>query len=90
MWTSTGWTIKLNNTDEVNDFINICSKYQYDVDVKCGNRMADGKSAIGMMALGTDAAMNVHFLCDDDDIIDQFFNDISKYVVLPRFSLVTD
>ena len=29
MWTSTGWTIKLNNTDEVNDFINICSKYLY-------------------------------------------------------------
>ena len=81
MWTSTGWTIKLNNTDEVNDFINICSKYQYDVDVKCGNRMADGNSAIGMMSLGTDANMRVHFISDDSEAERQLRDDISKYIV---------
>ena len=81
MWTSTGWTIKLNNTDEVNNFINICSKYQYDVDVKCGNRMADGKSAIGMMSLGTDTNMRVHFISDDSEAERQFRDDISKYIV---------
>lgn len=81
MWGTKSWTIKLNSLDEVNDFVNICSKYQYNVDVKCGNRMADGKSAIGMMALGTESKMQVYLINDDSTVEDQFEIDISKYIV---------
>lgn len=40
-----------------------------------------GKSAIGMMSLGTDSTMRVHFISDDSEAEKQFRDDISKYIV---------
>lgn len=44
--------IKFKNPDEVLDFVNKVGKYPYDMDMKRGRFVVDGKSILGIINLG--------------------------------------
>ena len=73
--------IKLNTIDDVKEFVNICSKYNVDIDVKHGKFAVDGKSILGIFSLNLMDKLDVYILTQDERVIGDFRKKISKWNV---------
>ena len=51
--------VKFNQPDQIIDFVRIMNRYEYDVDVKCGSRIVDAKSIVGVLALAKSRTVEV-------------------------------
>ena len=58
--------IKLNTINDVKDFVNITSKYDFDIDLSSGRFTVDAKSIIGILSLDLSKPIKVeiHSCCD--------------------------
>ncbi len=54
--------IKLNNPDEVNEFVAICDSFaDHGIDVKYGSLVFDGRSTVSMLnVMGHDVDVKIH------------------------------
>lgn len=73
--------IKLKTIDDVKEFVNICSKYDMDIDVKQSKFTVDGKSILGIFSLNLMDKLNVYILTQNDKVIRDFKYKISKWNV---------
>lgn len=72
--------IKLNTIEDINEFVNICSKYHsFDIDVKQGHHIVNGKSILGIFSLNTLKPMNVVIDTKIKELKISFYNDIDKW-----------
>lgn len=70
--------IKLMDPKEVAEFVNIASKYDFDIDIKgAGNVYVDGKSFLGLMTQGLKRELLV--ICRGTD--ESFDRSIRKFAV---------
>lgn len=69
--------IKLNNPAEVQEFVNIASKYDFDIDLKGGTCYLDAKSFIGVLTQALEREMLV--VCRGED--ESFGRSIQKFAV---------
>ena len=73
--------IKLRTIDDTNDFINICSKYDCDINVYDGSNIIDAKSAIGMFCIPQGKEIRVQAISSDENTIVAFVNEMRKFEV---------
>ena len=73
--------IKLKTIDDVKEFVNICSKYEVDIDVKQGKFTVDGKSILGIFSLNLIEGLSVYILTPDEKIAEDFKRKIFKWNV---------
>lgn len=73
--------IKLTTPELVADFINICSKYNCDINVYDGRVVLDGKSIIAMFAINQGKEIEVQAITSDENVISSFINDMRKFEV---------
>lgn len=73
--------IKLNTINDVKEFVNICSKYEADADVKQGKFTVNGKSILGIFSLNLMEKLNVYILTPDEKVAEDFKQKISKWSV---------
>lgn len=67
----------MRNQKEVMEFVDIVAQYPYDIDVVLGRYTMDGKSVLGMLALGTNRVMQMNIQAiNADDLLDA----VSKFV----------
>lgn len=71
--------IKLNTIDDVKEFVNICSKYDVDIDVKQGKFAVDGKSILGIFSLNLMDKLDAYILTQDERVVRDFRQKISKW-----------
>ena len=69
--------IKLNNPKEVEEFVNIASKYDFDIDLKSGQTYLDAKSFLGVLTQALEREMYV--ICHRNDRV--FNSSIRKFAV---------
>ena len=69
--------IKLNNPKEVEEFVNIASKCDFDIDLKSGNSYLDAKSFLGVLTQALEREMYV--ICHRRDEL--FNRAIRKFAV---------
>lgn len=74
-------SIKLNTIDDVKEFVNMCSKYDADIDVKQTKFTVDGKSILGIFSLNLMDKLDVYILTQDERVIRDFRQKISKWNV---------
>ena len=43
--------VKFDEADQMINFVRIINQYEYDADVKCGSRIVDAKSIVGVLSL---------------------------------------
>ena len=43
--------VKFEQADQIINFVRIINRYAYDADVKCGSRVVDTKSVVGVLSL---------------------------------------
>lgn len=73
--------IKLSTPEMVSDFINVCSKYDCDINVYDGSLVLDGKSIIGMFAIAQGKAVKVQAISSDKSVISSFVENMRKFEV---------
>ena len=68
--------ITFKNPEEILDFVNTVSKYDFDMDLKKGRVVVDAKSLLGIMHLGIN---NIIELQVYEDNCEELKQEISKY-----------
>lgn len=64
--------IKLSLTENVKTFVNIVSRYPYDVDLRAGRHVVDAKSILGIFSLDLSKPVTVEVYSDHcDDMMEE-------------------
>ncbi len=71
-------TISLQTVNDVHAFVNIVSKYEYDIDLISGRYAVDAKSIMGIFSL--DLLKPIELIAHTDNA-EEFFKEIDKYIV---------
>lgn len=72
--------IMINSINDVKDFVNIVSKYDFDVDLTSGRYVVDAKSIMGIFSLDISKPIELNIHADDKDLAD-ILAAIKPYVV---------
>ncbi len=70
--------IKLTLAENVKRFVNIVSKYPYEIDIRSGRHVVDAKSILGIFSLDLSKPVAVEVYSDD---CDDFINEIQEYII---------
>ena len=73
--------IKLSTPEMVGDFINVCSKYECDINVYDGRVTLDGRSIIAMFSIAQGKVIEVQAISSDKSVISSFIEDMRKFEV---------
>ena len=73
--------IKLATPEDITDFVNMCSKYECDVNIYDGSTVVDAKSMIGVFSIQQGKAVEVQAITSDEDVVVDFMKNIRKYEV---------
>lgn len=73
--------IKLSTPEMVCDFINVCSKYDCDVNLYDGRGVIDAKSIVGVFAIAQGKEIEVQAISVDECVISSFIEDMRKFEV---------
>ncbi|MBC8585750.1 HPr family phosphocarrier protein [Youxingia wuxianensis] len=70
--------MKLETINDVKEFVNTVSRYDFDVDLISGRYAVDAKSIMGIFSLDLSKPIKVEIHSDD---CDKFMDEIKKFVV---------
>lgn len=68
----------LNSINDVKDFVNIVSKYDFDVDLTSGRYVVDAKSIMGIFSLNLSKPIKVEVHSDD---CAEFMAELERFIV---------
>ena len=72
------FNLMLNSINDVKDFVNIVSKYDFDVDLTSGRYVVDAKSIMGIFSLNLSKPIKVEVHSDD---CAKFMEEINRLIV---------
>ena len=73
--------IRLTTPEMVSGFINVCSKYECDINLYDGRNVIDAKSIIGVFAIAQGKVIEVQAISSDKSVISKFIEDMRKFEV---------
>ena len=73
--------IRLSTPEMVSDFINVCSKYDCDINAYDGSVVLDAKSIVAMFGIMQGKEIEVQVISFDESVISSFINDMRKFEV---------
>ena len=73
--------IKLATPELIAEFINICSRYECDINLYDQRNIIDAKSLIGVFAVTQGKEIEVQAISSDESVISSFIEDIRKFEV---------
>lgn len=68
--------VKFDQADQIINFVRIINRYTYDADVKCGSRVVDAKSIVGVLSLAKSKTVELILHTDE---CDSLLNEIAPY-----------
>ncbi|MDD6213742.1 MAG: HPr family phosphocarrier protein [Firmicutes bacterium] len=72
------FNLMLNSINDVKDFVNIVSKYDFDVDLTSGRYVVDAKSIMGIFSLNLSKPIKVEVHSDD---CEPFMKEVDRFIV---------
>ena len=72
------FNLMLNSINDVKDFVNIVSKYDFDVDLTSGRYVVDAKSIMGIFSLNLSKPIKVEVHGEN---CEEFMNELSRFIV---------
>ena len=73
------FNIILNSINDVKEFVNIVSKYDFDIDLTSGRYVVDAKSIMGIFSLNLSKAIKVEAHCGDQE--EKFMAELQRFIV---------
>ncbi len=71
-------TLKLSLVENVNTFVNIVSRYPFEMDLRAGRHVVDAKSILGIFSLDLSKPITLEIYSDD---CDQLLEDIKPFLL---------
>ena len=72
------YKIMLNTINDVKNFVNIVSKYEFEVDLTSGRYVVDAKSIMGIFSLDLSKPIRLDAQCDANS---KFIEEIKPFIV---------
>ena len=72
------FNILLNSINDVKEFVNIVSKYEFDIDLTSGRYVVDAKSIMGIFSLNLSKPIKVEAQCSDNE---KFMEEMKRFIV---------
>lgn len=72
------FNMQLGSINDVKDFVNTVSKYDFDVDLTSGRYVVDAKSIMGIFSLDLSKPIKVEV---HSDSADAFVNEIKSFII---------
>lgn len=72
------FNLEIKSINDVKDFVNIVSKYDFDVDLTSGRYVVDAKSIMGIFSLNLSKPIKVEVHSDD---CDKFIEELNRFIV---------
>ena len=72
------FNLSLNCINDVKEFVNIVTKYDFDIDLTSGRYVVDAKSIMGIFSLDLSKPIKAEVHSDD---CDKFIGDVKKFIV---------
>jgi len=69
--------ILLNSTNDVKNFVNAVTKYDFDIDLTSGRYVVDAKSIMGIFSLDLSKPITIEVHCDECDAL---VEDLKAYI----------
>ena len=73
--------ISLKSPEDATDFINLCSKYDYDINIYDGHNVIDAKSIIAVFSIPQGKEILVEILADKKCIEEKFISEMRRFKV---------
>lgn len=73
--------IKLCTPELIAEFINVCARYDCDVNLYDQRNVIDAKSIIGVFAITQGKEIEVQAISSDESVISKFIEDMRKFEV---------
>jgi phosphocarrier protein HPr len=70
--------VSLNTINDVKNFVNIVSKYDFEIDLTSGRYVIDAKSIMGIFSLDLSKPIKLDAKCDKDA---KFLEEIKPFIV---------
>ena len=70
--------IKLSLAENVKSFVNIANRYPYDIDLRVGRHVVDGKSILGIFSLDLSKPIRLEAHSEDSE---KFFDEIKPFII---------
>ena len=70
--------IKLSLAENVKSFVNIANRYPYDIDLRVGRHVVDGKSILGIFSLDLSKPIKLQAHTEDPEAL---IKAIQKYII---------
>ncbi len=70
--------IKLSFAEEVKAFVNVVSRYPYDMDLRAGRHVVDAKSILGIFSLDLSKPISLEVYSDD---CQDLMNDLKAFTI---------
>ena len=71
--------IRLSLVENVNNFVNIVTRYPYEMDLRAGRHVVDAKSILGIFSLDLSRPITLEIYSDDcGDLLDEIAPFVSK------------
>ena len=74
------FNILLSSINDVKEFVNIVSAYEFDVDLTSGRYVVDAKSIMGIFSLDLSKPIKVD-IRSEDEAVEKFVSSLSKFKV---------
>ena len=72
------FNLLLSSINDVKDFVNIVSKYDFDIDLTSGRYVVDAKSIMGIFSLDLSKPIKAEVHGEN---CDEFMNELSRFIV---------
>ena len=73
--------IRLKTPEDITDFVNICSRYECDINVYDGRKVLDAKSIIAIVSIEQGKTIEVQAISSNESIILRFIDEMRKFEV---------
>lgn len=74
-------SIVLKTPEMIAEFINVCSKYECDINLYDHRNVIDAKSLVGVFAIAQGKEIEVQAISSDESVISSFVEDMRKFEV---------
>ncbi len=72
--------VNLSASQQIKEFVNILSKYSFDMDLRSGKYLVDAKSILGIFSLDLSKPVELELLTDNEEEINKFMADIKSFI----------
>lgn len=72
--------VNLSASQQIKEFVNVLSKYSFDMDLRSGKYLVDAKSILGIFSLDLSKPVELELLTDNEEEINKFMADIKPFI----------